>query len=189
MLLHVTLLPMYNPEVSKKLKQGKIGVIPTDTVYGLVCSALTEDSVEKMYEIKERDQNKPFVYLISDVSDLEKLGVSLEEGLESLLSEFWPGPTSIIMNTQSTPEYIHRGLNSIAVRLPENESLQDLISKVGPLATTSANPEGEIPATNTEEARKYFGDSVDFYVNGKTLSNKSSRIIKLEDGKIEVIRD
>jgi L-threonylcarbamoyladenylate synthase len=78
---------------------------------------------------------------------------------------------------------------SLAIRLPADKDLQELLKRTGPLLTSSANLPGESPATNIAEARQYFGDKVDFYIDGGDLSNRQpSTIIRIIDDAIEVVR-
>ena len=75
----------------------------------------------------------------------------------------------------------------MAVRIPKNKKLRDFISKTGPIIAPSANPEGERPAENLREAESYFGNKVSVYIKGK-ISGKPSTLVKIENGKIKVIR-
>lgn len=183
-------MSMFDKNISEKIKNGEIGVIPTDTVYGIVCSAFNKKSVEKIYEIKNRDLSKPLVFLIGEIKDLEKLNISLDNELKSIISRYWPGPVSIIFESKNIPQYLHRGMGGIAIRLPQNDSLREFLIETGPIATTSVNPESEPPATTIEEARAYFeGKDIDFYVNGGEINSRASKIIKIVDGEVEVIRE
>jgi tRNA A37 threonylcarbamoyladenosine synthetase subunit TsaC/SUA5/YrdC len=89
--------------------------------------------------------------------------------------------------------YLHLGTNAQAVRIPDNIELLTLLDKTGPLQTTSANPPGEPTANSIEEAKAYFGDQVDFYIeNPAELFNpnaEASAVIKIEDDKILVFRN
>jgi L-threonylcarbamoyladenylate synthase len=178
----------WNEEVIEKIKSGKVGVMPTDTVYGVVCSALALESVERIYEVKKRDGGKPCVFLIGDLSGLEDIGVSVSENFQEIADKYWPGPVSLILDCDKNLNYLHRGKCDIAVRLPDDESLRNFLKQTGPLATSSANLEGQPPATTIEEAQKYFGDKVDFYVDGGELKSFASKIIKIEKGKEVVVR-
>lgn len=157
------------------IKDGQVIVMPTDTVYGLACKAFDEVAVEKMYKLKRRNTEKPFVFLISDKKDLKLFGVDYDKELE----KYWPGPTSVILKCDNELDYLHRGKGTIAVRLPDKDEVIDFIKENGPLATTSANIEGMDPAQNINEAKGYFGDGVDLYIDGGELPIKSSRIISL----------
>ncbi|MDO8520515.1 MAG: L-threonylcarbamoyladenylate synthase [bacterium] len=191
-------------DVADMLKNGGVGVLPTDTLYGLVGSALFPDAVARIYELKERGPDKPLIVLIADIEDLEQFGVVLSEKLvgvvrrvppkadlssRGLLESYWPGPHSIILPIiDDTFEYLSRGTDSIAFRLPDKEDLRALLRETGPLVAPSANVEGKPPARTIEEAQKYFGDDVDFYVDGGELAGKPSTILLLEGEKVRMIR-
>jgi L-threonylcarbamoyladenylate synthase len=182
---------IYTNEIVKKIKEGNVGVIPTDTIYGFVCDAFNKNAIEKIYEIKKRDSKKPFVYLIGDIGDLEKLDIKVNFKIKNTLDEYWPGPFSIIFDCKNTPEFIHRGLGSVAIRMPADPDLKNLLNKTGPLASTSVNTEGDVPADSIEMAKKYFEENsdVNFYIDGGELKNNPSKIIKLnKNGEIEFIR-
>ena len=99
------------------------------------------------------------------------------------MEKFWPGKVTII-------------LGDIAFRLPKKKSLIEILNKTGPLVAPSANKEGDKPAETIKEAKEYFGpaspsqggDSVDFYLSGGTLKSKPSTLIKIENGKVEILR-
>jgi L-threonylcarbamoyladenylate synthase len=160
----------------KILKSDGFGVMPTDTLYGLVASAFSPKAISRIYKIKNRDKKKKLIVLIADLRDLKKFNVKLTKEQKEVLQKVWPGKTSVI-------------LNNTAFRLPKNKKLVEILKKTGPLVAPSANPESLKPARNITEARKYFGDQVDFYLSGGTLSGKASKLIKLEkNGKIEILR-
>ncbi|MEI6528120.1 MAG: L-threonylcarbamoyladenylate synthase [bacterium] len=169
------------------IKNGGVGVIPTDTVYGLACSAFNESALERMFEIKGRAENKPPVVLIAEMKDLEKFGAELSDRAKILVTKFWPGPVSIILPIKKELAYLDKGLG-LAIRLPDNSQLRDFLKKTGPLATTSANLQGQPPAKNIEEARKYFGRRVDFYKEGCDLSQTASTLVKVKGDKVEILR-
>jgi L-threonylcarbamoyladenylate synthase len=171
-------------EVGKELKQGKIGVIPTDTVYGIVGSAFDKKAVEKIYELKKRNLKKPMIVLISSLKDLNLFNVKIDK---KTADKYWPGKTSIILPVKKF-EYLHRGKKTLAFRFPDNETLIKILKISGPLVAPSANIEGKEPATTTEEAKKYFGEKINFYLGAGKLKGKPSKIISLKKGKIEVIR-
>ncbi len=159
------------------LKGGGVGVIPTDTLYGLVARAEGKEAVAKVKKLKGRSQGKPFIILISSIRDIEKFGVKLSLADRGILAKLWPGPVSVAFNKR------------LSFRWPKNKFLVELIKKTGPLVAPSANPEGSPPATTLSEARNYFQNKVDFYLsNGKKLTGQPSTLIKLKNGKIEILR-
>lgn len=176
--------------VVQLLKQGKIGVIPTDTIYGIVGSALISETVEKIYKLRKRSSDKPFITLISSLNDLNNFNITLIDKQREFLRRVWPNPVSVILPIQSENfKYLHRGTNSLAFRMPKDEWLLSLLKKVGPLVAPSANFEGEKPAEAIEEAKKYFADNVDFYVDGGRVKSSSSTLIQLnENGSWDVLR-
>ncbi len=172
-------------QIIEKIKQGKVGVIPTDTLYGLVGSAFSKEAVEKIYHLKQRDPKKAFIILIGSIKDLALFGISSE----NKLLKNWPEKTSIILPCDKKEFfYLHRGLNSLAFRLPKKESLVDFLKKTGPLVAPSCNKEKENPAKTIKEAKQYF-PHLDFYINGGELKERPSKLIKLENNKVIIIRN
>lgn len=172
---------------SAKLKQAKIGVIPTDTLYGLVASALIPEAVERIYQVKNRDLSKPSIVLIADPEDVDQFGVAERD--KERADKFWPGPVSIILHVPSKKwQHLHRGTNSLAFRVPDEPHLQDFLRQTGPLVAPSANPQGEVPAATVQEAYAYFGDNVDFYVDAGTLNKKPSALISFLENEFKILR-
>ena len=176
-------------DVAAVIATGGIGVFPTDTLYGLIGSAFLPDTIDRIYELKRRDLRKPLIVLISDLSQLEQFGIELSEGLILQLQNYWPGPYSIILPSMDDQfEYLSRGTDTIAFRLPGKPELIDLINQVGPLVAPSANVEGLPPATTVEEAQRYFGSDIEFYVDGGELNAKPSTILRFDGDGAEIIR-
>lgn len=175
----------------KVLSENGIAVMPTDTLYGIVGRAANESVVNKIYLTRKRSPEKPCIILIGDIGELEKFSINLSEEQKLVIKEYWPGPVSIIFDCFNEELlYLHRGTNSLAFRMPALEALRNLLLKVGPLIAPSANPEGLAPARSIDDAKKYFGDSVDLYIDGGVLIGKASKIIKLNsDGSADVLRE
>lgn len=182
----------------KQINEGGIGVIPTDTIYGLVGSALIPEVVEKIYHLRKRASDKPFIILISSINDLEKFGVQLTQQQKDFLTNHWPNPLSVVLSVVGEKwKYLHRGTNSLAFRMPKDEELLELLKEVGPLVAPSANIEGEKPAETIEDAKAYFGNFVDFYREaassayidrGKLVGEPSTLISLNTDGTFTVLR-
>ncbi len=178
------------------LKNGDIGVMPTDTIYGLVGSALNKKAVRRIYQVKKRAPKKPFIILISSLDNLKLFDMRIGEKEKKVLKKVWPGKVSVILPCNSEKfSYLHRGTKTLAFRLPAKRTLISLLQKTGPLVAPSANPEGLPPAKNMEEAKRYFGEKVfpeqsrriDFYLTGRS-GQKSSKLIKIHNGEITVLR-
>lgn len=168
-------------------KPGVIGIIPTDTVYGIVARAADESAVARLYGLKKRD-DKPGTLIAANIGQLEEIG--LKHRYLKAVEEFWPGAVSVVIPAADPAlEYLHKGKMSLAVRVPKDKELQELLKKTGPLVTSSANHPGDPPANTIAEAREYFGDEVDFYVDGGDLSGrKPSTVIRIVDDAVEVLR-
>jgi len=179
---------MFTHEISEKIKNGGVGVIPTDTLYGIVCSAMSAESVERIYSLKNRNPEKPLIVLIGQLSDLNKFGISSDEQMALSLKKYWPGPNSIILPVSgSNFNYLTRGSGGIAFRFPADEELAKFLRESGSIVAPSANLEGEIPASTIESAELYFPE-LDFYVNGGEKSGEPSKLLKFADGKFEQLR-
>lgn len=180
-----------NSNLVKTFKQGGVVVMPTDTIYGILGSALLPATVERIYEIRKREKEKPCIILVSDFSDLEKFKISIsEEDKKEILNEQKRALTFILDTQNEDLAYLDRGTNSLAFRIPKDENLRNLLSLTGPLIAPSANIAGLKPAINIIEAKEYFGNLVDLYIDGGQIVAEPSRIIKFnKDGSKVIIRD
>lgn len=183
-----------DPNLLKILKGGSVAVMPTDTLYGIVGRAEDEETVNRIYTIRKRNPEKPCIILIGDMGELEKFSITLSEEEKNTLKKYWgPGsdPTSIILDCEAEKfAYLHRGTKTLAFRVPAQEDLQKLLKETGPLIAPSANLESFPPAKNITEAKEYFGNLVDLFIEGGTIEGKASKVIKLKkDGSVQVLRD
>lgn len=176
----------YPAELIDLLRSGGIAVIRTDTLYGIVGRADNQATVERIYQIKGRAPDKSPIVLISDMSDMFE---TYDTAVHAMLPAYWPGPNSIILPSRDGPTWITRGNASIAYRLPANPALQALIRAVGALVAPSANPEGLTPAATTDQARRYFGDAVDYYLDGGTVTDQQpSSLFRYQHGTMTRLR-
>lgn len=176
-------------EAATRLNRGEIGIIPTDTIYGFVASALLPRAIGRLYASRGRNERKPCIVLIADMSDIKHFGrvLSLEE--KQLLEKVWPGKVSVILPGFSDRfSYLHRGTETLAFRVPDVSELRDMLRHSGAIIAPSANPEGMKPAETLEEAEAYFGNRADFLVDGRTLSGSPSTIVRLENGRFGIVR-
>jgi len=173
-------------EVVRLLQNGGAGLLPTDTIYGLSCRAEDPKAVERLHRLKGRNANKPFIVLISDIKMLNMLSIFKFD--RELIKNYWPGALSIICPALAAPDWLQRGANTLAVRLPDYPKLISLVDQVGPIISTSANPQGRPPARSAAEARSLFGDKLDFYVDIGELDNPPSTLVAVENGKLKVVR-
>lgn len=177
----------FNQEIIDSIASGGVGVLKTDTLYGVVARADNEAAVERMYEIKGRTPTKSPIVMIASV---DQMFDQYDDAVMKKLKEFWPGPNSLILPSKKAPLWITRGNLSVAYRIPNDPKLVAFLEKTGPLVAPSANPEGRLPAQSIEEAVAYFDDKVDFYVDGGSAMDASpSKLFRLqEDGEWERLR-
>ncbi len=176
-----------NSEVIEILMHGGMVVLRTDTLYGVLARAADADAVAKVYALKDRDEKKSPIVLISSP---DQLFDEPTDTIKKMTSNVWPGKVSVIMPSVNAPVWIRRDNNSVAYRLPANAELRDLIAKTGPLIAPSANPEGHEPAMSIDEAYDYFGEGVDAYVDGGYVydDTPSQLIVVRDDGTVERLR-
>ena len=181
-----TLNKLSDEHLVELLNSGKVGVMPTDTLYGVVCRADEEAAVHKLYGLKKRE-NKPGTIIAASVNQLERLG--FKHRYLKAVEHLWPNPLSIVLPCGEELTYLHRGLRTVAVRVTADKELNKVLKQTGPLLTSSANHPGEPPANTIEEAQKYFGEEIDFYVDGGDLRGRQpSTVIRIIDDAIEVLR-
>lgn len=177
----------YKDTAKQLLQPGAVGIIPTDTVYGLVARAADVAAVDRLYACKPRIY-KIGTVIAATIEQLEALG--LKRRYMTAVEQYWPGSVSIIIPCADPKlKYILQTRQGLAVRIPDNKALLEVLSQTGPLVTTSANYPDEPTATTIGQAQETFGNDVDFYIDGGDLSGrKASTIIKVVDDAVEVIR-
>jgi len=175
-----------DPKLMQLITGGAVGVLPTDTVYGVVAAASNPAAVAALYALKKRDK-KPGTIIAASIDQLVELGIPRR--YLTAVQQFWPGAVSVIVPAEINLEYLHLGQKSLACRIPSGENIHSFLEKTGPLVTSSANTPGDPPANTIKCAHDYFGDKVDFYVYGGDLSdNQPSTIIRVVDDAVEVLR-
>jgi L-threonylcarbamoyladenylate synthase len=174
--------------IIETIKKGGIVVMPTDTVFGILTSALSENSVNRLYEVRKRDQNKPCIILCPDVSWLPKLGVNLSSSKLKILESVWPASLSAVLPCLFPANYLNRGSKTLAVRIPKSKRLLKILKQTGPMLAPSANLQGEAIAQNITQAKEYFKDSVDLYVSGR-VGNLVSTLVDFTGDEIKILRE
>ena len=156
-------------KVKETLLAGGLCILPTDTIYGIHCRAFDKEAVERVYKLKGRNYSKPFIVLIPDIYALQAFNFSHSylDTLKEKAASLWPGPNSIVLPIESG--------KSLAFRIPNHPDLIALMTKTGPLISTSVNPSNKAPAVSIEQAMAYFGDNISLYLDrGKLVSPPSS---------------
>ena len=167
-------------QIATLLFEGKIGVLPTDTIYGLHCLTTDPKLIKKIYDLKKLPDETPLITLISDEKELEQFSVEVGEFEKGIMKKYWPGPNTLIFDTNDG--------NTRSFRMPKNDFLLVVLKKSGSLISTSANIHQMPFSKNVNQAVEYFGDKVDFYVDGGEEDNPPSSIYKISKGEITKIR-
>jgi L-threonylcarbamoyladenylate synthase len=175
--------------ISEYLKSGKVCVLPTDTLYGFSCVALNNTAVEEVYNIKQRESDKPFIILISDILDLHIFGIVLNDKETNSLKKVWPGKVTVVLNCDNTKfEYLHRGKKTLGFRLPDYPWLTDIISRTGPIVSTTVNISGEPPIKDVNSAEDKFWEDVDLFADADTLEATPSTVVTFEGDTVKILR-
>ena len=175
------------------LKKGGLILYPTDTIWGIGCDATNAAAVEKIFELKKRDESQSLICLVSDLKMLEQYIEEVPEVVYSLL-KYAAKPTTIILDR---PLHIAENLiaedNSLAIRIAKDAFRNKLIRKLKrPIVSTSANISGKNAPNNFQEISNSIKDGVDYVVDLKrdNKGGKPSAIIKVKnDGTVKIIRN
>lgn len=186
---NMSIAKSFSKKVIAAIQGGGIGVFPSDTLYGIMGSALIPETVEKIYRLRHRGEHKPMIILIADGSELKLFGVHPTAAQKNFYTRYWPGKVSVVLPCRTKKfVYLHRGTGAIAFRVPDKKQLRDFLKKTGPLVAPSANHEGEVPAKTIAEAKKYFGVLADVYVDAGILAGDPSTVVSFGRGKVKILR-
>ncbi len=156
-------------EAGKILRDGGLVAFPTETVYGLGANALIPDSVKKIYEAKGRPSDNPLIVHISAIEDLTSLVSEINDNARKLIDAFMPGAFTIILKkSKIVPDTVTAGMDTVAVRFPENETALRLISTAGvPIAAPSANISGKPSPTRAMHVIEDMMGKIDGIIDGE----------------------
>jgi L-threonylcarbamoyladenylate synthase len=182
---------------SEVLRSGGLVAFPTETVYGLGADAFNSAALVKIFEAKGRPRFDPLIIHIADLKtldDVANLSLLSEERrrmLFLLAENLWPGPLSIILpKNDRIPGIATAGLSTAAIRFPDHEAAQKLISlSGGAIAAPSANPFGALSPTRAEHVRESLGDKVDIILDGgPTRIGLESTVLDLTGDCFKILR-
>lgn len=155
-------------KAAKIIRDGGLVAFPTETVYGLGADAMNADAVGRIYEAKGRPSDNPMIVHISRASDIGQLTRMLSPQIVEIIDNFWPGPLTIVVKKRpEVPDRTTGGLDTVAVRLPDNEIAQALISaSCCPIAAPSANLSGGPSPTRAKDVIADMMGRVDAIIEG-----------------------
>ncbi len=178
-------------QAARIINQGGLVAFPTETVYGLGADALNEEAVGKIFQAKGRPGDNPLIVHISRPSEIGQLTSKLSADLVALIDQFWPGPlTFIVKKKPEVPRITTGGLDTVAVRMPDNPLALELISRAGtPIAAPSANLSGRPSPTKASHVREDLDGLIDAIVFGEDCRvGIESTVLDMSQGTPRILR-
>lgn len=175
--------------LSELLGNGGVVAVPTESFYALAVDPWNEAGVRRVFETKGRDTVKALPVLFASREQLGGLGVIVNAATLDQYFQFWPAPLTVVLPVRA-PLPASRGLSKLAVRLPAEPRLRQLLASVGPLTGTSANRSGSPALDDPDAVEAIFRRDVDLLVDGgKTPGGKPSTIIDATRNPPALVRD
>ncbi len=178
-------------EPAEAIKNGKLVIFPTETVYGIGANALNEEAVKQIYIAKGRASDNPLIAHISNLEMLRNLVTEVGPIEQKLIENFWPGPLTIVFNKKPiVPNIITAGLDTVAIRMPSNKIAHELIEMSGcPIAAPSANVSGKPSGTIIEDIIDELDGKVECIIDGgKVDIGLESTVIRVVDNVVHILR-
>jgi len=172
----------YLEEAARVIKNGGLVIIPTETVYGIAADMSNKKTIERLYEIKGRPENKPFSLHIDSKEKIKNYAGDIPVVAWKLIDRFWPGPLTIVLKAKDK--------GTIGIRMPDDEIALQVIALSGvPVVCPSANLSGKPAPINFQQAIEDFKDKVDFAIDAGSVSlGKESTVIDLTQEPLKVLR-
>jgi tRNA threonylcarbamoyl adenosine modification protein (Sua5/YciO/YrdC/YwlC family) len=181
--------PRLVSQVVKCLEQGGVIIYPTDTTYGIGCDIFNLKGIKRIFQIKQRDQRKPFSFICNDLAEIARYA-QVSNFAFKVMKRHLPGPYTFVLEaTKIVPGSLSTKQKTVGVRIPENEICRAIVKELGhPLVTTSANTSGEDTPQDPCYIEEKMGHLVDFVIDGGISMGEASSVISLLNDQIEIIR-
>ncbi len=183
------------------LVEGKLVAFPTETVYGLAASALDENAVRALVEVKNRKSGHPLPLAIKSADDALDYVPDLNPLARRLARRCWPGPVTLVVNSQH-PESLLGHLapsvrravtpgDTVGLRVPAHPLILDVLRMLtGPLVLSSANRSGGQESITAAQVAESIGDDVCMILDdGQSRYGQPSSVVRVGDGKVEMLRE
>lgn len=171
------------------LRKGGIVVYPTDTYYGIGCDIMNKRAIEIIYQLKQRDKQKPFSFICSDLKNISQYA-KVSNYAYKTMRRLLPGPyTFILEGSKLVPKIMLTKRKTVGIRVPDNPICIALVKELGnPIITTSATlPDGQI-LHDTSLIHDHFGKRIDLVIDGSIVPGMPSSVISLINDSPEIIR-
>ena len=178
-------------EAAEYIKQGKLVLFPTETVYGIGADGLNSEAVRNIFIAKGRKQDNPLILHVSSIDMVERIAQDITPLEYKLMEKFFPGPLTIILKKKDiVPSIVTGNLDTVGIRMPSNKIAHDLIELSNtPIAAPSANISGKPSGTNIEDIFNELNDRVDYIIDaGQTDIGVESTVIRVIDNTIHILR-
>ena len=178
-------------EAASLIASGELVAVPTETVYGLACSALNAEAVEQVYEVKGRPEVKPLSLMIHKGAALTRYCEGIPKQARVLMDKFWPGPLTIVLRSKDiVPDIVRAGGDTVALRCPDHPMTQTILKKAKlPFAAPSANPSGSKSPVTAQEVLDYFDGRIAAVVDGGRCGlGRESTIIDMSAAPYKILR-
>lgn len=189
------ILNIYNEVDIKRatylLAKGELVAIPTETVYGLAADAKNPEAIKNIFKVKGRPENHPLILHIDSAEKLTDWAYDIPDVAYQLAEHFWPGPLTLLLKKKpEVSDLITGGLDTIAIRVPANVMLRDIISRLDSgLVAPSANLHTKLSPTTAEHVLDHLGGKIAAVLDGDSCSvGIESTIISLIDQTPKVLR-
>lgn len=175
---------------SLAVQQGRLVILPTDTVYGIAADAFDADAVKALLAAKGRGREMPPPVLVSAPSTLDAIATGVPGYARALVDAFWPGPLTLVCTQQASLQWdLGDTRGTVAVRMPDHPVALELLERTGPLAVSSANLTGQPAATDADQAAQMLGDVVDVILDGGgSPGSEASTIVDVTGTQGRVLR-
>ncbi len=176
-------------QVGQVLQAGGVIAYPTDTVYGFGCSLYNKKGIERIYQIKGIEKNRPFSFICADLKDIS-MYAKVSNYAYKTMKRLLPGPyTFILEGTKLVPKIMLTRRKTAGIRVPDNRICLALVKELGhPIISTSAtNSAGEI-FYDPAEIEKKVGKLLDLVIDGGMLISEPSSVIDLTDETPQILR-
>ena len=179
---------MDKKRIITQMMQGGIIAFPTDTVFGLGC-IMDEEAMKKIYVAKGRDFNKPLPMMCDSLAMIRKVAL-LTSNAEKIIERFTPGALTVVLNRkEEIPAYVSQGNKTIAIRVPDDNWILDLIKQIGrPIMVTSANISNAGSLLKWEDVYASMKEKIDGIVCEDARGDKASTIVDLTEN-IKILRE
>jgi L-threonylcarbamoyladenylate synthase len=173
------------------VKDGRLVVLPTDTVYGVGADAFDPAAVTALLAAKGRGRDMPVPVLVGSWQTIDGLAFAVPEAARELIHAFWPGALSIVVQQAPSLQWdLGEGRGKVMVRMPLHPVAIELLREVGPMAVSSANISGRPPAITADDARSQLGELVGVYLDaGPSQQQAASTIIDLTGPTPHILRE